>query len=147
LTFAVEQAGFDIMGRKRKTRKRKDEMLMSFGIAVMAGVLAAAVVEDLRYFAEGSPDSFLQTWHIQPLSMFIGSLAYIAVLYMLQLLNDRERALKYVYPYVPLVLFSGANLAMRLNPVWVALVALLCAACSFLQVRVLLNGRSSSARL
>jgi len=144
--LAVELAAFDVMGKKRKTRDRRDDLLMSFGIAAIAGVLAAAVVEDLRYFAEGSPDSFLLTWRIQPLSMFIGSLAYIGVLYMLQLLHDREQALKYVYPYVPLVLFSGANLGMRLNPVWVALVALLCAACSFLQVRVVLNGRSGSAR-
>jgi drug/metabolite transporter (DMT)-like permease len=135
------------MSRKRKARDRGGDMLMPFGIAAIAGVLAAAVVEDLRYFADGSPESFLQTWRIQPVSMFVGSLVYVAMLYMLQLLNDRERALKYVYPYVPLVLFSAANLAIRLNPVWVAVVALVCAGCSLLQVRVVRNGRSTSARL
>ena len=122
-------------------------MMMPFGIAAIAGVLAAAVVEDLRYFAEGSPESFLQTWRIQPVSMFVGSIVFVAILYMLQLLNDHERALKYVYPYAPLVLISGANLAVKLNPMWVVAVALVCAGCSFLQVRIMRNGRSTSARL
>lgn len=120
---------------------------MTFGIAAIVAVTAAAVVEDLRYFAEGSPESFLRTWRIQPVSMFVGSLVYVAILYMLQLLNDRDRALKYVIPYVPLVAFSGADLAIRLNPVWVAVVALVCVGGSILQVRILRNGRSSSARL
>ena len=134
------------MSRKRKARDRGSDVLMPFGIAAIAGVLAAAVVEDLRYFADGSPESFLQTWHIQPVSMFLGSLVFITMLYMLQLLNDRARALKYIYPYVPLVLFSAANLAIRLNPVWVAVVALVCVGCSFLHTRVVRNGRSSSSR-
>lgn len=122
-------------------------MVMTFAIAAIAAVTAAAVVEDLRYFAEGSPESFLQTWRIQPVSMFIGSLVYVVTLYLLQLLNDRKHAVKYVIPYVPLVAFSGADLAIRLNPVWVAVVALVCVGCSILQVRFLQNGRSNSARL
>ena len=108
---------------------------MTFTIAVVVGVTAVAVAEDIRYFAEGSPESFLQTWRIQPVSMFAGSLAFVVSLYMLQLLNDRGHALKYLYPYVPLLVFTGANLAVRLNPLWVAVVALACVACSILQVR------------
>jgi hypothetical protein len=113
---------------------------LTFGIAVIVGVAAAAVVEDLRYFAEGSPDSFLQTWHIQPVSMFVGSLVYVTTLYFLQLLNDRQRALSYVFPYVPLVVFSGVDLAIRLNPRWVGAVALVCIGCSVLQTRFLHSG-------
>ena len=135
------------MSRKRRARDRGGDMVMPFGIAAIAGVLAAAVVEDLRYFAEGSPESFLHTWRVQPVSIFVGSLVFIAILYLLQLLNERERALKYAYPYVPLVLLSGANLAVKLNPVWVVAVAAVCAGCSFLQVHVARNGRSTSARL
>ena len=96
--------------RSGMSERRRGTILDAFGIAAIAGVLAAAVVEDLRYFAEGSPESFLHTWHIQPVSMFVGSLVFMAMLYLLQLLNDRERALKYVYPYVPLVLFP--------EPIW-----------------------------
>ena len=135
------------MSRKRKARGRGSDVMTPFGIAAIAGVLAAAVVEELRYFAEGSLESFLHTWRIQPVSLFIGSVVFVATLYLLQLLNDREHALKYVYPCAPLVAFSGADLAIRLNPLWVAVVALVCAGCSFMQVRVLRNGRSSSARL
>ena len=97
--------------------------MLTFGIAAIVGVAAAAVAEDLRYFAEGSPDSFLQTWRIQPVSMFVGSLVFVTTLYLLQRLNDRQHALNYVFPYVPLVVFSGIDLAARLNPLWVAFVA------------------------
>lgn len=119
---------------------------MTFTIAVIVGITGVAVAEDFRYFAEGSPQSFLRTWHIQPASMFVGSLVYVASLYVLQLLNDRELALKYLLPYLPLVAFSGANLAVKLNPLWVAVVALACVGCSILQVRFSRNGRSWSAR-
>jgi hypothetical protein len=135
------------MSRKRKTHDRRGHRGMTFGIAATVGVTAAAVAEDLRYFAEGSPESFVRTWRIQPVSLFVGSLAYVAVLYLLQLLNDREHAMRYVYPYVPLVMFSGANVVIRVNPLWVGIVALLCAGCSILQVRLLHGSRSSSARL
>ena len=128
------------MSRKRNPRGRGDITILTFGIAVIVGVAAAAVSEDLRYFAEGSPDSFLQTWHIQPVSMFVGSVVYVATLYLLQLLNDRQRALKYVFPYVPLVVFSGVDLAIRLNPLWVGVVALVCFGCSVLQTRFLHSG-------
>jgi hypothetical protein len=141
------QNRLEIMNGKRKIRHREDHTQMTFTIAVIIGITAVAVAEDFRYFAEGSPESFLRTWHIQPISMFIGSLVYVASLYMLQLLNDRDRALKYLYPYLPLVVFCGANLAVKLNPLWVGVVALASVGCSILQVRFLRNGRSWSARL
>ena len=131
------------MSRKRKAHGGGDDRAMTFGIAAIVGVTAVAVAEDLRYFAEGSPESFLRTWRIQPVSMFVGSLVYVGMLYVLQLLNDRERALKYVYPYLKLLFLSGADLAIRLNPVWVGAVALLCVGCSILQVRSLHGGRST----
>ena len=135
------------MSRKRKARDRGNDTVLTFCIAAIAGVAAAAVAEDIRYFAEGSPESFLRTWRMQPVAIFVGVLVYIAMLYLLQLLNDRERALKYVYPDLPLIVFSGINLAARLNPLWAAAVAVACFGGSILQVRFLRSGRSSSARL
>jgi len=128
------------MSRRRNSRAQGDSTILTFGIAIIVGIAAAAVVEDLRFFAEGSPESFLQTWRIQPASMFVGSLVYVATLYLLQLLNDRRRALNYVFPYVPLVVFSGVDLAIRLNPLWVAVVAVVCFGCSVLQIRSLHGG-------
>ena len=128
------------MSRKRNSRVHGDVTSLTFGIAVIVGGVAAAVVEDLRYFAEGSPESFLQTWRIQPVSMFVGSLVFVATLYLLQRLNDRPRALNYVFPYVPLLIFSGIDLAVRMNPLWVAAVALACVGCSILQIRFLHGG-------
>lgn len=125
------------MSRKRKVRDRSHGLLKPFAIAAIAAVTAAAVVEDLRYFAEGSPESFLRTWRIQPVSMFIGSVVYVVTLYLLQLLHDRRHAVKYVYPYVPLLAFSGVDVAIRLSPLWIAFVALVCVGCSILQVRFL----------
>ena len=123
------------MTRSRKARDRNDGMLKPFVIAAIVAVTTAAVVEDLRYFAEGSPESFLQTWRIQPVSMFIGSLVYVVALYLLHFLNDRRHAVKYVIPYAPLVALSTADLAIRLSPLWIAFVALVCVGCSILQVR------------
>jgi len=49
------------MSRRRNSRPHGDSTILTFGIAVIVGVAAAAVAEDMRYFAEGSPESFLQT--------------------------------------------------------------------------------------
>jgi hypothetical protein len=38
----------------------------AFGSAAIGGIAAVALIEDLRYFAEGSPESFWSTWHIHP---------------------------------------------------------------------------------
>jgi hypothetical protein len=120
--------------------------LIAFGSAAIGGIAAVALVEDLRYFAGGSQDLFWSTWHIHPLSMLVGSLAYVAILYMLQCLNDRDHAIEYLYPYVLLVGFSGANLAIRLNAAWIVLVALACMGWSFIQARAFRSRRRGSAR-
>ncbi|MGA9565814.1 MAG: hypothetical protein WBS19_09850 [Candidatus Korobacteraceae bacterium] len=125
------------MRKKRSPAARGDSTILTFAMAAVVGVLAAAVAEDLRYFAEGSPDSFLQTWRIQPVSMFVGSLVFVTTLYLLQRLNDRQHALNYVFPYMPLVVFSGIDLAARLNPLWVAVVAAACLCWSILQIHFL----------
>ena len=132
--------------RRRRTRNQRDNTVTAFGSATIGGIAAVALIEDLRYFAEGSPESFWSTWHIHPLSMFVGSLAYVAILYMLQCLNDRDHAIEYLYPYVLLVGFSGVNLALRLNAAWVALVAFACMGWSFIQLRSSRSQRSGSAR-
>ena len=54
--------------------------------------------------------------------MFVGSLAFVTILYLLQRLNDREHALDYVYPYVLLVAVSAFDLALRFNSAWLVLV-------------------------
>jgi uncharacterized membrane protein len=109
--------------------------LIAFGSAAIGGIASVALVEDLRYFAGGSPESFWSTWHIHPLSTFVGSIAFISILYMLQLLNDRDRAVAYLYPYLLLVGFCGVNLVLRLNASWTALVAIACIGWSLIQVR------------
>jgi len=129
------------MRRKRNSHTQESVLALTFGIAVVVGVLAAAVAEDLRFFATGSPESFLQTWRIQPVSMFAGSLAFVATLYLLQRLNDPPRALNYLVPYVPLVVFSGADLAIRCHPLWVGVVAVACFTGSLVQIRFWQGGR------
>jgi hypothetical protein len=105
------------MSRKRKARSQQDHTFMAFSIAALSGLTVIALAEDIRYFAEGSPESFLQTFRVQPISMFVGSLAFVTILYLLQRLNDREHALDYVYPYVLLVAVSAFDLALRFNSV------------------------------
>ena len=102
-------------------------------------------MEDLCYFAADSPESFWRSWHIHPVSMFAGSVAYVAILYLLQLLNDPEHAIRYLYPYLLLVGVTGADLALRLNSAWVALAAFVSIGWSVFQVRSSRNGRSGSA--
>ena len=132
--------------RRQRISNRRDNTLIAFGSAAIGGIASVALVEDLRYFAEGSPESFLSTWHIHPLSMFVGSLAYVAILYLLQILNDRDHAVEYLYPYVLLVGFSGVNLALRLNAAWVALVAFASMGWSVIQLRSSRSQRKGSAR-
>jgi hypothetical protein len=135
------------MSKRRRARNRKDHTVTAFGSAAIAGLGVVALVEDLCYFAAGSPESFWRTWHIHPVSMFAGSLAYVAILYLLQLLNDRDRAIGYLYPYLLLVGVTGADMALRLNPAWVALAAFACVGWSVAQVRSSRNQRSGSARV
>lgn len=134
------------MSKRNRIRKREDHTVTAFGSAAIAGIGVVALVEDLCYFAAGSPESFWRSWRIHPVSMFAGSLAYVAILYLLQLLNDPDRAIGYLYPYLLLVGVTGADLALRLNPLLIALAVLASVGWSVVQVRSSRNRRSGSAR-
>jgi len=106
---------------RRRTRRRQNEDYtgVAFLAAGMLGVAAVAVVEDVRYSATGIP--LWSSWHFQPASIFAGLFAFVGVLYCLQRINNRPRALEYIEPYLPLLVLSGANLALKLNSVWLIL--------------------------
>ena len=75
-----------------------------------------AVVEDVLYSATGIP--LWKTWRFHPVSIFAGVLAFGLLLYLLQRINDRARAMEYVEPFMPLLALSGANLLLDVNSAW-----------------------------
>jgi hypothetical protein len=129
------------MSRRRK--EQQDHSAMAFGIAAIFAVVIVEVVEDIFYFATDVP--FWNTWRFHPASIFAGTLAFLGLLYVLQRMHDREHALQYLGPYLPLLGLSGANLALKLNGVWLFPVALACAAWSVARVRRL-RGRRPATR-
>jgi hypothetical protein len=135
------------MSKRSRIRNREDHTFTAFGSAAIAGIGVVALVEDLCYFAADSPESFWRSWHIHPVSMFAGSVAYVAILYLLQLLNDPDHAIGYLYPYLLLVGVTGTDLAVQLNPTWVAVAAFASIGWSVFQVRSSRNRRSGSARV
>jgi|SRR5580692_4173813 hypothetical protein len=110
------------MRRRTKRRHNEDHTIIAFLAAAMLGSAAVAVVEDVRYSATGVP--LWTSWHFQPASIFAGMLAFVGVLYCLQRINNRPRALEYVEPYLPLLVLSGANLMLKLNSMWLLLALL-----------------------
>jgi hypothetical protein len=106
---------------------------MAFAIAGIFACAVVALVEDIFYFATDVP--FWNTWRFHPISIFAGTIAFIVLLYLLQRMNNRERALQYLEPYLPLLGFSGANLALRLNTAWLLPVAFVSVVWSVAQVR------------
>jgi hypothetical protein len=110
------------MRRRAKRRHNEDHTAIAFLAAGMLGAAAVAVVEDVRYSATGIP--LWSSWHFQPASVFAGMLAFVGVLYCLQRINNRPRALEYVEPYLPLLVLSGANLMLKLNSMWLLLALL-----------------------
>jgi hypothetical protein len=105
---------------------------MAFGIAGIFACAIVALVEDIFYSASDVP---LSSWRFHPISIFIGTLAFLSLLYLLQSMHDRERALLYLEPYTPLLGFSGINLALKLNVAWLVPVAVACIVWSMAQVR------------
>lgn len=95
------------MRRRARRRQSEDYTAIAFLAASILGVAAVAVVEDVRYSATGIP--LWSSWHFQPASIFAGMLAFVGVLYCLQRVNNRPRALEYVEPYLPLLVLSGAK--------------------------------------
>ncbi len=134
------------MNRKRKERRQQgDHTDMAFAISGLFACAIVALVEDIFYFATGVP--FWDTWRFHPASIFAGTLAFLGLVYLLQRMNDRAHALRYLEPYVPLLGFSGANLALKLNPAWLLPVALACVVWSVAQVRRLRGGRPAPRRI
>jgi hypothetical protein len=106
---------------------------MAFAISGIFACALVEVVEDIFYFATDVP--FWNTWRFHPVSIFVGTLAFLGLLYCLQRMNHQERALQYLEPYLPLLVFSGVNLALKLNAAWLLPGALFSVAWSVVQVR------------
>ena len=116
---------------------------MAFWIAAIFGCGVVGVVEDTYYFA--TDVVFWNTWRFHPASIFMGTLAFLGLLYFLMRMHEREHALRYLEPYIPLLGLSAANLALKLNGAWLLPVAFACALWSATQVRRL-RGRKPTAR-
>ncbi len=132
------------MRRRARRRQNEDHTGIAFLAAGMLGAAAVAVVEDVRYSATGIP--LWSNWHFQPASIFAGLLAFVGVLYCLQRINNRPRALEYVEPYLPLLLLSGANLMLKLNSMWLLLALLPTIAWSVSRMRKARSERSLPRR-
>ncbi len=117
---------------------------MAFVIAGIFACLIVAVVEDVSDSATGA--SSWSVWHLYPVSIFAGTLTFLGLLYFLQRMNDRKHALRYLEPYTPLLGFSGANLALKVNTVWLLPVAVVSIVWSVVQVRRLRQGRLAQRR-
>jgi hypothetical protein len=133
------------VSRRRKEHDRGDHTTMAFVIAAIFGCTVVAVVEDAWYFATGVV--FWNTRRFHPDSIFLGALAFTGLLYFLQRMNNGDRAVQYVQPYLPLVVLSGANVALKLNPAWLLPVALACIGWSVVQVRRVNGGKAMSRRI
>jgi uncharacterized membrane protein YhaH (DUF805 family) len=106
---------------------------MAFAISGIFACALVEVLEDIFYSATDVPS--WNTWRFHPVSIFVGTLAFLGLLYILQRMNDPAHALQYLEPYIPLVGFSGVNLALKLNATWLLPVALFSVAWSVVQVR------------
>ncbi len=118
---------------------------MAFWIAAIFACGVVGVVEDTYYFA--TDVVFWNTWRLHPASMFAGTLAFLGLLYFLQRMHNREHALRYLEPYIPLLVLSSANLLLKLNGAWLFPVAFACALWSMAQVRRLRDRKSAARRL
>ncbi len=121
------------MNKRRRQKRQQDPTGLAFAISALWGCAVIIAVEDVFYSASDAP--FWKTWHFHPVSLFVGTLAFVGLLYLLQSMTDRKRALQYLEPYVPLLGLSGLNLGLKLNAVWLVPVALACAIYSVTQVR------------
>lgn len=132
------------MSRRRKDRVPEDHTEMAFIISAIFACVVVAVVEDTVDTVAASP--LWDIWSYRPVSMFAGTLTFVSLLYLLQLINDRKHALKYLGPYTPLLGFSGANLVIKANSIWLLPVAAVSIIWSVVQVRRLRGHRSASQR-
>jgi hypothetical protein len=132
------------MGRRRKQRQHDDHTEMAFVIAGIFACLIVAVVEDALYSA--ADDSLWSFWRYHPVSILAGTLGFLGLLYCLQRINDKKHALRYLEPYTPFLGLAGANLALKLNAVWLLPVGLFCVIWSVGQVRKLRGQKPFAGR-
>ncbi|MGB7555686.1 MAG: hypothetical protein WBM04_15035 [Candidatus Korobacteraceae bacterium] len=131
------------MSRRRRQKRQQDPTGLAFAISALWGCAVIVAIEDVFY----SDLPFWNTSHIHPVSIFVGTLAFLGLLYLLQSMTDRKRALQYLEPYMPLLGFSGVNLGLKLNAGWMLPVALGCALYSVAQVRRLRGHKSVAPRV
>lgn len=128
------------MRRRIKERERRDSTDTAFVIAAIFAFASIALIEDGYYFATGV--SFWSTLRFHPLSILVGMLSFLVLLYLLQRMNDRARALDYLKPYAPLLGFSALNIVLKLNTAWALPFAVVSVTGSVMQVRRLRDRRS-----
>ena len=121
------------MGMKNRRREQShvDYTATAFVIAAVLSVAALISLEDSFY----SDRPFWKTWHFHAPTLLAGAVTFVGLLYFLQYMNDTRHAVKYVEPYVPLLLFSGINIMLRASAIWFALIALVSISWSVFQVR------------
>ncbi len=130
------------MKHRRRERTRKDHTAMAFIIAVSFSCATTLVLED-GFYSDGL---FWNTWHFHVPSLFVGTAAFVGLLYFLQHMNDKRYALKYVEPYAPLLVFSGLNLIFKLSATWFVLIAAVSITWSVFRVRRLRDAKTPPHR-
>jgi hypothetical protein len=131
------------MSRSRNGQRREDHTQIAFVIAGIFACLVIAVIEDVSQSAAPSSSTF---WHFHPVSIFVGTLTFMGLMYFLQRMNDRKHALRYLEPYTLLLGLSGANLGLKMNTAWLLPIAVVSIAWSVVQVRRLRQDRSAHLR-
>jgi hypothetical protein len=129
----------------RRKLRRRDHTFMAFSAAGIFALAVLAVVEDTLFFATG--EVFWRTWKIHAPSIFAGVVAFVLLLYLLQRMNDRQHALDYVQPYLPLLLVSAINTEWKPGTPWVLLTLGVSICWSVLQVRKLRSRRATARRI
>jgi hypothetical protein len=132
------------MRRRPRKRQQEDHTSIAFFSAATLACVVIAAVEDVRYSATGVP--LWSSWRLQPVSIFAGALSFVGLLYCLERINNRSRAVAYIEPYLPLVVLSGANVMLKLNPAWLLPVVLGCVTWSVGRVRKTREQHSTSRR-
>jgi hypothetical protein len=130
------------MTRRHKDRTQEDHTAMAFIISAIFSCATILVLEDGYY----SDRPFWGIWRFHSPSLFVGTAAFVGLLYFLQHMNDKRYALKYVQPYTPLLVFSGLNLVFKLSATWFALIAVMSITWSVYQVRRLRDAKPSPQR-
>ena len=129
--------------RGRQVRSHEDHTAMAFIIAVVLSLTALISLEDSFY----SDPPFWKTWHFHAPTLLAGIVVFVGLLYVLQYVNDKRHALKYVEPYAPLLLFSGINIMFKLSAGWFAVIAVVSISWSVFQVRRLRYAKTSRSEL